>query len=804
MIAATASVHAQNDFKLTDPTLNPPQEYEILEVLIEGNETARESYIRSASSLRVSDKITIPGDEIPRAIRTLFRSGLFSDVQILIIEKSDRGVRLLIKVTEQPRLFKYEIKGVKRSQRRDLEDLINLVPGTALTESNINRALRTIDRFYREKGLWGTEVETSKRPAPDAPDRVILRFDIFAGHKYEVKDIDFNGNEFISDRKLRKKIKPLKLDKRWRFLSKKLFKQEDLEEGKEKIISFYRKNGFRDARVVSDSVYLYNYTKDLTGVKVDVNIYEGPQYKVRNIEWDGNTVYTDEQLTQALDFERGDVFDEEKFETNLNFNGKDSDINSLYQNIGYLFFQVRETIQVVGEDSLDLSFEIFEDEKATIRQVNFSGNTKTHDEVVRRTLRTVPGNTYSRSAIVRTIRELSTLGYFNPEAITPDLVPNANDRTVDVEYRLEESQSTDNFEFSGGFGGRSIGIILSARVNFNNFSLQRMFEKGGWKPIPSGDGQRMSVGVQVTGTGFQSYTLGFTEPWFRGKPTSLGINLSYNLINLRNSNERNELFNSSLSIGKRLKWPDDFFSTQSVISYQLYDVFGATFLAEGTTSIISFMQVLERNSLDNFISPNTGSKFTLSGELAPPIPGFSEFYKFKTKYQYHVPLTRKLILSTGAEYGYIGYLTENKRSDFQRFFVGGTQLQQRQNFVNDNVDLRGFPGGVNGTIAPFINGEQVGGRLYTKYTFELRYPAISNEQLQLIPYAFFDAGNAYLDFDSFDPFDVRRATGFGTRIFLPILGLVDLSYGYRLDGISGFSGVAPGQWEFLFNIGAPF
>jgi outer membrane protein insertion porin family len=801
---ASADLMAQDEFKITDPTLNPPREYEILDVQVEGNELARESYIYSVSSLRKGEKIIVPGEEIANAIKRLFDSGLFSDVKILVTERSSRGVKLLIRVTEKPRLFKYEIKGVKRSQRRDLEELIKLVPGVALTESNINRALNTIRRFYREKGLWGTEIETSQRPAKQATDRVILTFDIFAGHKYEIKDINFIGNELVTDKKLLKNIKPLKEDRRFKFFTKKLFKQADLDEGIENIIAYYRKNGFRDAYVVRDSVYLYNYIKDLTGVKVDIEIYEGPQYKVRNIEWDGNTVYTDEQLTQSLDFEKGDIFNEEKFEQNLNFNKTDSDINSLYQNIGYLFFQVRPTIKVVGEDSLDITFDIFEDEKATIRQVNFSGNTKTHDEVVRRSLRTVPGNTYSRSALVRTIRELGTLGFFNPEKINPELIPNPQDRTVDVEFQLEESQSTDNFEFSGGFGGRGIGVILSARVNFNNFSLQRMFEKGGWNPIPSGDGQRLSLGVQVTGTGFQSYSVGFTEPWLRGRPTSFGVNMSYNIINLRGSTERNELLNTSVSVGKRLKWPDDFFQTQTTLSYQLYDIFGATFLAEGTTSILSVQQALLRNSLDNPISPTNGSKFIASLEVAPPLSGFSEFYKIKTGYQYHVPLTRKLIFTSSVDYGFIGYFTEDKRSDFQRFFVGGTQLQQRQAFVNDNIDLRGFPGGINGTIAPQIDGEQVGGQAFTKYTFEMRYPAINNEQLQLIPYAFFDAGNSYLNFQRFDPFNVKRATGFGTRIFLPILGLVDLSYGYRLDGIDGVNGVQAGQWEFLFNIGAPF
>ena len=795
---------AQDGFKPTDPTLNTPREYEIQEVKIEGNESAREAYILQTSSLRQGEKIVIPGEDISNGIQRLFRSGLFSDVQVLIAERTATGVRLVIKVTEQPKLLRYELKGIKRSQRRDLEDLIRFVRGEAVTDGKINQAINTINRFYREKGLWNTEVKVQRQPVADNEDQVVVRFDIEPGKKFEVKKIEFFGNEFFSDKTLKKNLKPLKEDKRFKFLSKKLFKQADFEEGQEKLITFYQKNGFRDARVVSDSVYLYNYQGDKTGVKVNVNVYEGPQYRVRNISWEGNTVYTDDQLQSALDFEKGDIFDEERFESNISFSPDGSDVNSLYKNVGYLFSVIIPNITVVEGDSVDIHFEISEDEIATIKQVTFSGNTKTHDDVVRRTLRTLPGRTYSQQDIIRTIRELSTLGFFNPENIVPSPIPNPQDRTVDIDYALEESQSTDNFEFSGGFGGRGIGIILAARVNFNNFSLRRMFEKGGWNPIPSGDGQRLSLGVQVTGRGFQSYSLGFTEPWLAGRPTSLGVNFSYNLLNDNLTNQKNKLFSASVSLGKLLRWPDDFFSTRGTLSYQLFDIAGgALFLAEGQSSILSYKQELERNTLDNFISPNVGSKFTISGEIAPPIKGFAEFYKLRSAYQYHVPLVSRLVFSTAAEFGYIGFLTGDRRSEFLRFFVGGTQLQQRQSFLQDNVDLRGFPGGNNGSISPRLDGEAVGGTIFSKYSFELRFPAVSNQQLQLIPYSFFDAGNAYLDFKTFDPFNVKRAVGFGSRVFLPILGLIDLSYGYRLDGIPGTS-VQSGRWEFLFNIGAPF
>ncbi len=797
---------------IRNPLEDTPQQYTITAVSVTGLTATRPQFVISTSGLEEGTQITIPGTDISEAIKRLHRTGLFSNIEIVRTSVSGSEIELEIRVQEQPKLERYVIRGVKRSQRRDLEERINLLRGYAVTESSKAQAVSTIRKFYKGKGYWNTDVEVSTSKTDTVRNRVTLYFDIDPGERLEIKDISFSGNDSFSEGKLRRQLDAIKEDKWWKFFSKKTFTEEDFETAKQNLRTFYGEHGFLDFRVLDDSVYTFPYTErrlffftnPATGIKVNLEIAEGPQYKVRNVTWEGNTVYNDQQLTEVLGFEQGDVLDMTKFQEKTEFSRSGEDITSLYQNIGYLFFELQHNFEVVAEDSIDIHFNIYEDEIATIEAVEFSGNTKTHDDVVRRTLRTVPGQTYSRQAIIRTIRELGTLGYFDPQGITPNLNPDRENHTVDISYELDESQSTDNFEFSGGFGGRGIGLILSARLNFNNFSLGRAIKGEGWNPIPSGDGQKLSLGVQVTGSGYQSYNIGFQEPWLAGRPVSLGVNSSYDLIKFRNSNVRNELFSSSVSLGQRLKWPDDYFTLRTVLSYQLYDVVGgASFLAEGTSSILSLKEIIERNSTDNPISPTTGSKFQISGEIAPPLPGFSQFYKIKTLYQNHTTITGKLVMTNGIEYGYLGYLGDSQQSNFQRYVLGGTQLQQRQSFLNDNIDLRGFPGGRGGSITPIINGEEVGGRLYSKYTFELRYPAISEEQVQVIPYMFFDAGNAYLNFDEFAPFDIKRATGFGARIFLPILGLVDLSYGYRLDGIPGTQ-VAPGQWEFLFNIGAPF
>lgn len=797
------------DIELTDPTELVPAEYTIQEVSVEGNENTREQFIINASSLIVGSTIQYPGDQLTRAVNRLYRSGLFSDIKVYVTERTLSTISFLIEVEEQPRVFEYRLKDIKRSERRDLEELLVLTPGTVITEAAIGQAKNTIKRFYAGKGYWYTKINTRTKKIKGTEDRVRLIFEIDPGQRLEIQDIEFIGNEAFSDRKLRRKIKPVKEDAWWKIFGKKVYKEDEFEEGKEDVLSFYRENGYTDVRILKDTVYTYvkdRLLKDKKGLKVEITLEEGPQYKVRNITWEGNTVYTEKRLSEVLGFEKGDLFNQNKFEEKYSFG--EASVSSLYQNNGYLFFRIIPNISKVAEDSLDIHFEIYEDEIATIQNVNFTGNTRTHDDVVRRTLRTVPGSRYSREAIIRSIRELGQLGFFDPQNIEPEIQPNPQDKTVDIGYRLDDSQSTSNFEFSGGYGGPSIGVILSARVNFNNFSLQRAFEDGGWTPIPAGDGQRLSLGVQVTGTGYQSYSFGFQEPWFRGKPTSVGFNISYDFLNFRNSNERNELFSSSVSVGKRLKWPDDYFSYRSVVGYQLYDIVGnESFLAEGTSSLLTFEQIIERNSMDNLISPNIGSKFTFSFEAAPPLPGFSEYYKFRTEYQNHVPIVEKLVLTSQVQYGYIGHFTTDKRSQLKKFLVGGTQLQQRQSFLYDNIDMRGYLGGTRESIAPIVDGRKVGGSMFSKYSLELRYPAVNSDQVQIIPYTFADAGNSYINFSDFDPFRVKRSVGLGVRLYLPVLGLVDLSYGYRLDGVEipgPGRNVQPRQWEFLFNIGAPF
>ncbi|MCH8558808.1 MAG: outer membrane protein assembly factor BamA [Balneolia bacterium] len=791
---------------LTNPLDATPRTFTISEITVTGAETRSETMIIATSGLDVGGSVTIPGPDLGEAIQRLHRTGLFSDVQIFQLSRSGGQIHLEIEVTEQPRLDRFEIVGPRRSHRRDLRDKMPLIPGFAVTESSKAQATNVIMRYYRDRGYRNTEVVIVERDRDEVRNRVTLEFQVDPGERIQIREIVFEGNDSFRSSKLRSELDAIKRTTFWRSLTRQTFDRESYREAQDNLIAFYQRNGFRDIRIVEDSVYVFETPRGREGIGVFMRLQEGPQYRVRNIEFEGNTVFTTPELMASLDFEKGDVYNEERFQENLFMNRRGNAVRELYHNTGYLFMDLDVDIRDVPGDSLDVFVGIVEDEIATINRVEFVGNTKTHDHVVRRNLRNIPGSTYSQSAIQRSVRELATLGYFVPENIVPDLDPDPVNKEVDIFYSLDESAGSDNFELSGGFGGRQFGVILSARVNFNNFSARNMFRGEAWRPLPSGDGQRLSLGVQLTGRGYRNYNFGFQEPWLFGQPNSLGVNMSYSFFRFSGAvrDEQYEQFSTSVSLGRRLTFPDDFFTQTTVLRFQTFESgFPVGLIQPGRSTTLSVRAGLSRNSLDNFISPNTGSTFDTGLEVAIPLPGLDQFYQADIGFTQHIPIVGRLVASSGFEYGYLGWFSDNNRSQYQRYYLGGTQLQQQQTFFQNNIDLRGFPGGRNGSISPYEGNDAIGGRIYSKYSAELRYPAVSSEQIQLIPYLFFEAGNSYRDFNEFDPFRVKRAVGLGTRVFLPILGLVDLSYGYRLDGIPN-TNVQAGQWEFLFNIGAPF
>ncbi len=799
--------------------LQPPRELEISSIRVDGtdSETTR-SFIVQTSGLEVGQKVVVPVDPaFGEAIRAIFRLGNYDDVKIYEEEEEAGKVGLVIKITEVPRLGDYTFTGVKKSHAKDLKEKAPLLSRTPVKLSDIERTEQVVKEFYSEKGqpLAAVEVEREEK----ADNTVDLTFKVDRGPKVEIEEINITGLEEISAAKVRKKMKT-KQDRWWRFWKKAKYDKNVYEEDLAKVVSLLNENGFYDAQIVRDSVYLDTGSEEnpsgKPGMIVELDIHEGPKYHIRDIDWEGNTVYTDQFLSASLGLQKGDVYNSKTLEENLYSNKRSSDVSSLYMNRGYMTFRVAPTVRVIEGDSLDLSFDISEGDIFEFGNIEIYGNDKTKDHVIRRELYTIPGQTFSRDAIQESIRRLMQLSYFSQESLAggPGVEVDEQRKVVDLSYTLEETGS-DQLQLSGTWG--QFGLVLSLGFEFNNFSAQNFFKKGAWKPLPSGDGQRLSLGVQTNGRYYQNYSLGYTEPWFRGKPTPVGFSVSYSKIG-QNPFSTVSLGDLSTASGrvfyeKRLKWPDDKFSYLSGIQYQYTNnngLYSEQVLPLGASQEVTFEQVISRNSTDNPLFPSAGSTFKFSVEVAPPIGDFIQYHKWRLQNNWHVPLAPKLSLSLGADFGYLGSLTGEDVA-FRRFVVGGSPFDtqgtfNRYFFATDIVYLRGYPAGALGPRAS--GGEPRGGRILNKFSSELRWMAISTEQLQAAPYLFMDGANAWEDFNSYNPAEIYRSAGFGMRFFLPILGMLELAYGKNFDAFPAINlrndHSGEPQWLFQFTIGQGF
>ncbi len=829
------SLSAMGQFTATNQTervpdfLQPPEQYEILGISVEGVDTdvMRNLLIRT-SALSVGQVVNVPGDEaFSEAIRKLYRLSMFSDIDVAAETFIDNGVYLLIRVQEEPKLNAYEFRGVKRSHRNDLRKEVPLLKGRAVKPGDIERTEQQIKEFYEEKGHPLATVEVAREETED--NRVNLYFDIEKGISVKVEDIKIAGNEAFSDRKIRKKLDETKERRWWRFWKKETFDAQEFRADLKNLVAFYNENGYYDARLVADTVYLAVEEGEKPGYVVEIKVNEGNRYFIRDITWEGNTQYTNAQLTEALGFQPGDPYNSKKLESNLYGNAQSTDVGSLYYNQGYVQFSAAPTIEEVAGDSLDLNFEIYEGDVFRFGEIAIVGNTKTKDHVVRRNLRTYPGRTFTRDDIQRSLRELSQLNYFNPETLRPDTRINPATQTVDITYNLEETGG-DQLEFSGGWGGFG-GLLLQAGITFNNFSVQEMMKWGEGFRMPAGDGQRLSVGVQVQGRYYQNYYASFTEPWFQGRPRPLGFSLSHSRYDLNASRYRryyNEAYfgfdeddvvddpssrfsitSASVSYGMRLQWPDDYFQTGSLLGFKIYDLgerltyYG---LPEGQNRSISFKQTLSRNSLDDPFFPSSGSSMLLSLEIAPPLPNFIQYHKWSASTSWNLPIAPKLSFGAGADFGYVGSLTGN-RVFFERYVVGGTPFDAQYSFSSfgrDQIYMRGYPSQVVGPRN--AEGTPTGGAILNKFTSELRLLAIRSPQFTIQPYGFLDAANTWDSFRTYNPAGLYRSSGVGVRVFLPILGMLNLSYGYNFDEFEPYRSGDDGsrKWRFQFSLGQSF
>lgn len=810
-VAAGQTSRVIREYGKTPRALEEPQTLEILGLSVTGIEDANtRTFVLQTSGLALGQMITLPGDPaLADAIRALYRLGLFSDVKIVEERRAGRGLFIAIQVQEVPRLAGYRFEGVKKGDRDKLKQAVPLFAGSRVRPSELERARQAVTRFYKDKGYLLADVQI--RQEETVSGAVTLVFEVEKGSRVEVGAIVVAGNAALSDGSVRGKMKGTKEDRWWRFWKKETFDRAAYEEDLARIVAYYNEKGYYDARIVSDTVYIQGPdTKDEEPeVVVELSVHEGPRYTIRHIAWDGNTLFSDSVLTAVLAIETGTPYNSKKLEQNLFANARSTDIASLYMNRGYMRFTVQPSIVVAEGDSLDLYFDVFEGTIYEFGDVSIAGNIKTKDHVIRRELYTIPGQTFSRDAVQESVRRLSQLNYFNQETLAggPEISIDEDHKEVDLRYRLEEVGS-DNMQLSGTYA--STGLILQLGLTFNNFSLQNLFDGAAWSPLPSGDGQRLSLSAQTSGNNYQSYSLSFTEPWFGGKPQPVGFSLSYahldgSLYSSIDPDGDLNTFSASVFSDRRLTWPDDMFSLSTGLRYQFYDnSLNLSSLPAGISRELVVRQGLIRSSLDHPVFPSRGSQVQLSLDVAPPLPGFVQYHKWRFKTAWNVPLVSKLSIGISTDYGYIGSLT-GEDVVFQRFNVGGSPFDtQGVNtfYGQDIVYMRGYPAQ---SIGPRQDGDPVGGRILNKYTSELRWHMVQTPQLTASPYLFVDAANTWDRLSSYDPTALYRAAGLGARLMLPMIGMLELTYGYHFDAFEPV-GDEDGTrgWLFQFSLGQGF
>lgn len=799
---------------------NNPKDYEIAAMDLEGAENLDQAVLKMLTGISVGEKVQIPGERISKAIQALWKQGLFSEISISTSKIEGDKIFLIFQLKERPRLAKFSIVGVNKSDADNIREKIQLIRGKPVNENLLVNTKQTIREYYIDKGYLDPDVNVITY-ADSLSKGTVMRITINKNKRIKINEIIFHGNNQVKASKLKRKMKGTKENPWWSIFTTSKMMEESYEEDKKKILSYYLSKGFKDAIIASDTIYRFNEKT----LNVEIYIDEGNQYYFRNITWVGNSKYTSEDLSKVLGIKKGDVYNQSSLEQNLFMNPNEQDVSSLYMNDGHLFFQVTPVEVYVENDSVDIEMRIYEGKQATINSVTIVGNEKTNDHVIMREIRTRPGQLFRRTDIIRTQRELAQLGYFNQETLGVNPVPNPADGTVDIEYTVEERPS-DQIELSGGWGaGRIIGTL---GVSFNNFSAKKFFKKGAWAPLPSGDGQRMTIRAQSNGRFLQAYNASFTEPWLGGKkPNSLSVSLFKTIINSnglpKNDPNRAVTDNTGITVGlgRRLRWPDDYFVIQNQLSYQYFVLTNSPqfIINNGVANNLSFSTLISRNSIDAPIYPKSGSNISLSLQLTPPYSSFSnrindgpltdaekykwvEYHKWKFDAQWFNKLAGNLVLMARANFGFIGLYNQAKGiSPFERFSLGGAGLTgfnfAAQFLGTDIVGLRGYD---DNKVSADVNSP-----IYNRYTLELRYPVSLNPQATVFGLAFLEGGDAWDRFKDFTPFNIKRSGGFGVRVFLPMFGLLGLDWGYRFDDITRRpSDASMRRSQFHFIIGQSF
>ena len=802
MTLMSLSLNAQEKQEIID--FMSSDDYIIGGVTVTGVRFLDTNALIGISGLRLGQEITIPGEAVTTAVQKLWQQGLFSDVRISIAKVVSDSVFLDIFLQERPRISSVKFTGLKNSETQDLVEKINLPVGSQVTAFLLNTANKIIKDHFVEKGFLNTEVNFIQKDDPDQPNNVILSINVDKKEKIKIGEITFVGNEFFDAQKLRRQMKGTK-KKNLNFFRASKYIGEKYDEDKDKLNTFYNDNGFKDFTILTDS--LYTISEDRIGLLIRID--EGKQYFLRDVDWVGNSVYRKDDLEKVFNVEKGSVYNQSLISDRLNGSaGAEDAVSNMYQNNGYLFSRLTPVEAKIDNDSIDLEIRIYEGDQAYLNNVIIAGNTRTNEHVARRELYTLPGDLFSKENIMRSIRQLGVLGHFDPEKINPVPVPDIINGTVDLLYKLEE-KANDQFEVSGGWGaGMLVGTV---GVRFNNFAMRNFFDLKQWRPYPSGDGQSLSIRVQSNGRIYQSYNVSFVEPWLGGKnPNTFSISMYRSLMT--NGTKKGEdgrqsmiIDGATIGLGKRLAWPDDYFSLYGELSYQRYNLNNYNvyrFLFEnGASNLLSLTAKLTRFSTSpNLIYPRSGSSFTLSLQATPPYSAISgkdmlnaadevkykwiEFHKWTFKSDYYFPITKndKMVLNARFAFGYLGHYNKDiGPSPFENYYLGGDGMTGYSFYGREVIALRGY---INGSLTPNDPVRGVSsGNVYSKITFELRYPISLNPQATIFGLAFLESGRAWYQLKEYNPFKMNRSAGIGLRANLPMFGLLGIDWGYGFDPV---------------------
>lgn len=833
MFVASAHFYGQTTPLQTSQENNPVHAqdeagtYILKDIVVDGVKKYTAAQILRFTGLNKNESVEIPGQKISNGIKKLWETQSFSEVEVYIesIEGDQVILRFNLQDLKELGEVKFKGKGIGKSKSEKLAKDNNLKPGTKITQNLISTLKTNIPQEYIKKGFADAKVTIQDQVNAGDPNLVDWTIDVEKGRKIKISHIEFEGNENVSDNKLRKKAfketkqKSLSIKG---ILKPSKFIQAKYDEDKEGLVNYYRSLGFRDAQIVSDSVW----RNPKNQYEINVKLSEGKKYYIGDVNFLGNTAFSTDYLEKVLGYKSGDIYDAVGFNKKVGEDGgkeDDSDIKSLYMNNGYLFSNVTPIEKSVKGDSINLEIRINEGEKATWNRVTWSGNTTTHDHVILRSLRTTPGSLFAKSDIKRTYFDLAGMQFFDPQQVGQQITPNPQDNTVDVHWTLVEKGSSQ-VQLQAGYGGGS--FIGTLGLTFNNFSLRNFLKFKDFKPVPQGDGQTLSIQAQA-GQFFQNYGISFTEPWLFGtKPTALSVGINQSLVRYSDQyglTQKLNIFSASAGLNRRLQWPDDFFSLYTGIQYQSYDFenypfqFGNTTEYYGSAKNFSFNIGLSRNSAGiDPIFPTSGSNIEASVKFTPPYSLFSnkdytnmepiekykwlEFYKVKMKADIYNTVAGKLVLRSTAEMGFLnGYNKELGAPPFERFYVGGTGLFGGRYDGRELVPLRGYEnasstGGTIDDVTPYG-----GATIYNRFALELRYPISMNQTAKIYALSFLEGGNAYSSFGSYNPFQLKRSAGVGIRVYMGAFGLIGFDFAYGFDKTA--SGSEPAGWKthFLMN-----